>query len=218
MSTASLPPIAELASYTERQQADVLDLLFEPSPEIHSTLVPVIRTESYSSYNSLIDSCHVRFRSLVADSTPSKPNPTLLSVLGSHPRLGAKKVDSAQSVAEQAKLGGESEELAWLNRGYEEKFPGLRYVVFVNGRGRPEIMEDMKARIARGDFSKEVDIAIQVCFPTIATPKIMSLLLSFANSPCATLPKIEHPSYPSKTSHPKRICERSRKGINLLGS
>lgn len=164
MSTASLPHISDLPTYSETQQAEVLDLLFEPSPEIHSTLVPVIRKESYTSYNSLIDACHARFRGLVAESTASKPNPTLLSVLGSHPRLGAKKVESAQSIAEQAKLGGESEELARLNREYEERFPGLRYVVFVNGRGRPEIMEDMKARIAKGDFNKEVDTAVQVRF------------------------------------------------------
>lgn len=218
MSTASLPPIAELASYTERQQADILDLLFEPSPEIHSTLVPVIRNESHSSYNSLIDSCHIRFRSLVADSTPSKPNPTLLSVLGSHPRLGAKKVDSAQSATEQAKLGGESEELARLNREYEGKFPGLRYVVFVNGRGRPEIMEDMRARIARGDFSKEVDTAIQVCSSNIAPLRDTSPLLILVNSPCVTLPRTGHPSYPSRARHPRRICERSHKEIDLLGS
>ncbi|RBR14392.1 hypothetical protein FVER53590_08994 [Fusarium verticillioides] len=79
----------------------------------------------------------------------------------SPPRTRAKKVDSAQSSAEQANLQGQGEELAKLNKEYEEKFPGLRYVVFVNGRGRPEIMENMKARISRGDFSKEVDEALQ---------------------------------------------------------
>jgi 2-oxo-4-hydroxy-4-carboxy--5-ureidoimidazoline (OHCU) decarboxylase len=71
-------------------------------------------------------------------------------------------VDSAQSAAEQANLQGEGEQLAELNREYEERFPGLRFVVFVNGRGRPEIMNDMRGRIDRGDFAKEVDEALQV--------------------------------------------------------
>jgi len=31
----------------------------------------------------------------------------------------------------------------------------LRYVVFVNGRGRPAIMEDIRARVARGDIDLE---------------------------------------------------------------
>lgn len=97
----------------------------------------------------------------------SSPDPTLLSVLGSHPRLGEKKIESAHSAAEQANIQknsstAEEEELARLNQLYEETFPGLRYVVFVNGRGRPVIMEDMKSRIARADYTKEVDAALQV--------------------------------------------------------
>ena len=42
--------------------------------------------------------------------------------------------------------GGEEvvAELARLNEAYEAKFPGLRFVVFVNGRGRGEIMAIMR--------------------------------------------------------------------------
>ncbi|KAF7563665.1 hypothetical protein G7046_g450 [Stylonectria norvegica] len=152
--------INDLHRSVDGDQVRVLDLFFEPSPAIHSTLLPVIRTAEYNSYSELIDACHIRLLSLAAVNS-AQPDPTLLSILGSHPRLGAKKVDSAQSAAEQANLQGESQELAELNRQYEETFPGLRYVVFVNGRGRPEIMEDMKARIARGDYTKEVDAALQ---------------------------------------------------------
>ncbi|ODA77029.1 hypothetical protein RJ55_07546 [Drechmeria coniospora] len=161
MSQPQLPRIGDLHSYSDLAQTAVLDLLFEPSAAIHSTLLHVIRTNEYASYPELIDSCHIQLLSLAATNTADEANQTLLSVLGSHPRLGEKKVDSAQSAAEQANLGGEGEELAKLNREYEETFPGLRYVVFVNGRGRPEIMEDMRARIDRGDYTKEVDAAIQ---------------------------------------------------------
>lgn len=168
MASPSLPHISDLSSLPDAHKTQALDLLFEPSPEIHRTLVPVIESEPYSSYNELIEACRQAFLSLASHSTASSPNKTLLSILGSHPRLGAKKVESAQSVAEQAKLGGESEVLARLNQEYEDRFPGLRYVVFVNGRGRPEIMEDMKARMNRNDFDKEVDAALQVRFPHTA--------------------------------------------------
>lgn len=157
--TPQLPHIRDLHSFSDLEQTQVLDLLFEPSPAIHATLVPVIRTAQYQSYPDLVDACQIQLLSLAAD---SKPTPALLSVLGSHPRLGAKKVDSAQSVAEQANLQGEGEELARLNEEYERRFPGLRYVVFVNGRGRPEIMQDMRTRIDRGDYSKEIAAALQV--------------------------------------------------------
>ncbi|KAL7953709.1 Oxo-4-hydroxy-4-carboxy-5-ureidoimidazoline decarboxylase [Trichoderma compactum] len=156
-----LPPIAFLHSYSDLAQTEVLDLLFEPSPAIHATLLPVIRTAVYSSYPDLIDVCQIRLLSLAAKSAETEPHPVLLSVLGSHPRLGEKNIESAQSVAEQANLQGESEELAALNKEYEEAFPGLRYVVFVNGRGRPEIMQDMRARIEQSNYSQEVDAALQ---------------------------------------------------------
>lgn len=164
MTDFELPHISKLHAATDLNQTAVLDALFEPSPEIHATLLPVMRTAQYSSYPQLIDACQIRFLSMAASSTIANPNDTLLSVLGSHPRLGAKKVDSAQSAAEQAKLGGESQELTRLNQEYETAFPGLRYVVFVNGRARPEIMADMETRIARNDYTMEVDAAIQVRF------------------------------------------------------
>jgi len=89
----------------------------------------------------------------------------LEAILSAHPRLGEKKVESEQSRKEQAQLNqGGSEEagkLAEFNRKYEERFPGLRYVVFVNGRSRPVIMEDMQTRIDRGDIELEKQEAIQ---------------------------------------------------------
>jgi hypothetical protein len=163
----NLPNIKVLHSLTVPYQTKVLDLLFEPSPAIHDSLIPVINTAEYKTYEELIDACQIRLLTIAAASTASDDeatdlDPVLLSILGSHPRLGAKKVESAQSAAEQANLQGEGEELAKLNGEYEKTFPGLRYVVFVNGRGRPEIMEDMKTRIARGDYVREIDAAIQV--------------------------------------------------------
>lgn len=147
----------------------MLDLLFEPSPAIHDTLLPVIRTAQYTSYPELIDACQIRLLSLAAASSASDPDPRVLSALGSHPRLGEKHVESEQSAAEQANIRATTgddddvvDQLRVLNDEYEAKFPGLRYVVWVNGRGRPEIMDDMRARIEKSDYSKEVDAALQV--------------------------------------------------------
>lgn len=80
-------------------------------------------------------------------------------------------MDSAHSQSEQKSLSGtgssmqqnqeESKRLNLLNDEYEARFPGLRYVVFVNGRSRATIMHDMESRIARGDIEKEREEAIQ---------------------------------------------------------
>src|SRR5690606_9558018 len=86
-------------------------------------------------------------------------------ILGSHPRLGEKKLDSAQSAAEQAQLRTAAEQLAALNAEYEAQFPGLRYVVFVDGREKSVIMTDMRRRIARGDIRLEEREGIQVSYP-----------------------------------------------------
>jgi 2-oxo-4-hydroxy-4-carboxy--5-ureidoimidazoline (OHCU) decarboxylase len=87
----------------------------------------------------------------------------LLDILSAHPRLGAKKVESEQSQAEQKSLGNEHEraELQRLNEEYEKTFPGLRYVVFVNGRSREVVMKDMKRRIETGNREDEIVNAIQ---------------------------------------------------------
>ncbi|PFH57852.1 hypothetical protein XA68_14471 [Ophiocordyceps unilateralis] len=162
MAAAQLPAISDLRYCSEPEQTAVLDLLFEPSAAIHTVLVPVIKSDDFPSYPKLISACHRSLVSLAGENRGEK----LLAVVGSHPRLGAANIDSAQSAAEQASLGGgggqdEATALAALNAEYEARFPGLRYVVFVNGRPRADIMRDMRARIDRGDYACEVDAALQ---------------------------------------------------------
>ena len=70
-------------------------------------------------------------------------------VLDAHPAIGA-KATSARSAREQ---GTDDDpdvlaELAELNRAYEEKF-GFRFVVFVNGRPRREIVPVLRERLDR---------------------------------------------------------------------
>jgi 2-oxo-4-hydroxy-4-carboxy--5-ureidoimidazoline (OHCU) decarboxylase len=72
-----------------------------------------------------------------------------LEALDAHPAIGAGNL-SARSAAEQgadddpAVLG----ELAGLNRAYEKRF-GFRFVVFVNGRPKSEILAVLRTRIER---------------------------------------------------------------------
>lgn len=159
-----LPPIQTIHTLPVHDQTNILDNLFEPSPSIHDTLLPILNTE-HTTYLSLINACHKHLQTLTSPTN-------LLSILGSHPRLGEKKITSAHSIAEQANLQRNSDhaqegELVRLNAEYEDKFPGLRYVVFVNGRGRLEIMDEMRRRIARGNYDMEVDAALQVCSESV---------------------------------------------------
>jgi 2-oxo-4-hydroxy-4-carboxy--5-ureidoimidazoline (OHCU) decarboxylase len=110
---------------------NVLDLLFEPSPLLHALTLPVLRSATFPTYDTLIVAVNAQLTALASSDEPEDVL-KLSEILCSHPRLGEKKVDSEQSRKEQAQLqqGGEDEKekLESLNRQYEEKFPGLRYV------------------------------------------------------------------------------------------
>jgi 2-oxo-4-hydroxy-4-carboxy--5-ureidoimidazoline (OHCU) decarboxylase len=72
-----------------------------------------------------------------------------LEALNAHPAIGAKKL-SARSAAEQGTDADAAvlTELAYLNQVYEEKF-GFRFVVFVAGRPKREVLEVLRSRIGR---------------------------------------------------------------------
>jgi 2-oxo-4-hydroxy-4-carboxy--5-ureidoimidazoline (OHCU) decarboxylase len=66
-------------------------------------------------------------------------------VLDAHPAIGAKNL-SARSAAEQGT--DEAPELDELNREYEDRF-GFRFVVFVNGRPKHDIVPILRERLGR---------------------------------------------------------------------
>ncbi|CCX30912.1 Oxo-4-hydroxy-4-carboxy-5-ureidoimidazoline decarboxylase [Pyronema domesticum] len=160
----ALPPISALSSSPEHLQP-ILDSLFEPSPALH-TLVACHLPRSFDSYDSFADFVASLLFDLTSEVSEGKQQ-QLLEILSAHPRLGAKKTEvlSEHSAKEQASLQAASEEevrrLGELNKEYEEKFPGLRYVVFVNGKSREVVMENMKERIKRGDLEEEKREAIE---------------------------------------------------------
>jgi len=69
--------------------------------------------------------------------------------LNAHPAIGARSL-SNRSATEQGSGGHPAvlTELAYLNQVYEEKF-GFRFVVFVDGRPKSEILEIMQQRLER---------------------------------------------------------------------
>ncbi|KAK2871975.1 hypothetical protein FQN49_002652 [Arthroderma sp. PD_2] len=182
MPSPSLPHPAALPSLPPSALNAVLDTLFEPSGHLHDLASPLFE-EHFSSYPDLIDAVKSRLAAL-ADSAAQPGNDdnarVLYDILGSHPRLGASRSNnshlSESSRLEQANLAApdngdsEADQLRRLNAEYEEKFPGLRYVVFVNGRGRDVIMQNMRERIQRGDVNLEIQETIQVSFPSEHSP------------------------------------------------
>ncbi|OLL25136.1 putative allantoinase 1 [Neolecta irregularis DAH-3] len=149
-----LPDIQLLKAAQAQEISAVTSNLFEKSESLEDILGKLISEMTYHSYPDLISDVRSHLVTLTASQIlPDKE--ALFDVINAHPRLGARKVDSAQSIAEQKSLVGESEALRLLNEEYEETFPRLRYVVFVNGRSREVIMRDMKMRIQRGDIEAE---------------------------------------------------------------
>ncbi|KAJ5098500.1 hypothetical protein N7532_005501 [Penicillium argentinense] len=161
-----LPALAILPTLPQDARLRVLDTLFEPSPELHQLMLPVLATP-FPSYPALIDAVGSRMSALA---TPgSSDRNVLFGILGSHPRLGRPAANpehlSELSKKEQAQLqvGAEeqAEKLRALNAEYEARFPGLRFVSFVNGRSREVIMVEMRQRIDRGDIEREIQETIQ---------------------------------------------------------
>jgi 2-oxo-4-hydroxy-4-carboxy--5-ureidoimidazoline (OHCU) decarboxylase len=75
-----------------------------------------------------------------------------LEALETHPRIGERSAeqhgDDPEALAE----------LAALNRAYEEKF-GFRFIVFVNGRSRRELLPVLRERLGR-TREQELDTAL----------------------------------------------------------
>jgi 2-oxo-4-hydroxy-4-carboxy--5-ureidoimidazoline (OHCU) decarboxylase len=86
-------------------------------------------------------------------------------ILDAHPAIGAK----ATSERSRREKGTDDDpavlaELAELNRAYEEKF-GFRFVVFVNGRRRREIVPILRERLERTreeELATGVDELVQI--------------------------------------------------------
>jgi 2-oxo-4-hydroxy-4-carboxy--5-ureidoimidazoline (OHCU) decarboxylase len=83
----------------------------------------------------------------VDDVLPTLSVEEKVEALNAHPAIGAREL-SPRSAAEQGTDADPAilAELAYQNQVYEEKF-GFRFVVFVGGRPKREILEVLSARI-----------------------------------------------------------------------
>ncbi|CAK7895508.1 hypothetical protein CAAN1_05S03906 [[Candida] anglica] len=161
--TFALPPIETLPRLSQSEKVEVLDHLFEPCSTLASILLPRVFNESFGSYVEFIERSRAELLNFLV--TVDSQDDRISKIIAAHPRLGAPKPGttkqetlSVHSSSEQRSLQGTPEEqakLAGLNEKYEETFPGLRYVVFVNGRSRVVVMENMEERIARNDIELE---------------------------------------------------------------
>ena len=81
-----------------------------------------------------------------------------VEALAAHPAIGQRSGLSERSTVEQGSDRDPAvlSELAYLNQVYEEKF-GFRFVVFVAGRPKREVLEVLRARIAN-TREQELDI------------------------------------------------------------
>ena len=131
MTSYKLPPISTVPTLSSPELAAILDHLFEPCVPLHTLSIGLLRRERFTSYSDCIASIGVQLTDLAESVSPSDTQ-WLETILGAHPRLGEKKLDSIQSQSEQAQLAlkdeAGQEELAKLNTLYENTFPGLRYV------------------------------------------------------------------------------------------
>ncbi|KAF7289531.1 OHCU-decarbox domain-containing protein [Mycena chlorophos] len=132
----SLPP-----TITAANLPDTLALLLEPSSTLPH-LVHGLEGQTFESYDELIDAA-------IAQVSTWQVHEQALFIEG-HPRIGAVQGLSRLSNKEQ---GGDAIDptpadvllrLAHLNACYEHSYPGLRYITFVNGRSRQEVLVEME--------------------------------------------------------------------------
>ena len=150
-----IPPLAEIQQGLSNALAVALEILFEHSPILINTLQPqlsdiLIKKSPLESYTQLINYAieQIMTWDLSAQS----------QFISGHPRIGETKNLSKLSAKEQQQQqqgSGSSgaviptspevlARLSHLNACYEIRYPGLRYITFVNGRTRLEIAEEME--------------------------------------------------------------------------
>lgn len=147
---SSLPSLSTISgpSYPGSPLARALAILFEPSHVLISTLEPQLasslKDQNLESYSQLID---VALGAIAGWDTSYQSE-----FIAGHPRIGESKNLSNLSAKEQGVttpgvIPTPPEVLArlsHLNTCYETKYPGLRYITFVNNRTRLAIAEEME--------------------------------------------------------------------------
>jgi OHCU decarboxylase len=158
-------PIRELNEMAPDDFAAAVKPLFEAAAPLAAALYA---KRPFASYADLLERAEMAVaRMPVADQ---------IAVVNAHPRIGenaeAVRQTSAQSYVEQgyaaeADLPSDTVRevyaaLADLNRQYEERF-GFRFVVFVNGRPKAEVLEVLRQRL-HNSRTTELETALEAMF------------------------------------------------------
>jgi OHCU decarboxylase len=170
-----LRPIPELNQLAPTEFAAALRPLFEAA----GPLAEALHAERpFASYAELLDRAEVVVGRLTTAAQ--------IGVVSAHPRIGesadAVRHTSALSYREQG-YDGEADlppdevqrvyqALAEFNRAYEERF-GFRFVVFVNGRPKAEIVKVLQERL-RNSPQAELQTSLQAMF-SIARDRLSRL-------------------------------------------
>ncbi|CUS23101.1 LAQU0S08e02146g1_1 [Lachancea quebecensis] len=160
----SLPEFDVFKAADTEFQTAVLETLFEKS---NSLINLTLKDERFmntveNSYFEFIEGVRGKLVQLCEAQGQQAPSEEsrrsdLSDIIAAHPKLGEPKQGlSVHSQNEQRNLGsGDTLEvqqaLKHLNEVYEQRYPGLRFVVFVNGRSRPEIIRVMEERVNSGN-------------------------------------------------------------------
>ncbi|PPQ91482.1 hypothetical protein CVT25_013740 [Psilocybe cyanescens] len=147
---SALPTPAEIQSAPSgpiSALAITLEVLFEHSPILINLLEPQLAavlksSPPIASYTELIN--------LALEEIEKWEVEEQSEFISGHPRIGESKNLSTLSASEQGAQGLKPTppevlaRLEHLNACYERRYPGLRYITFVNGRSRAAIVEEME--------------------------------------------------------------------------
>jgi OHCU decarboxylase len=142
--------------------AAALRPLFETAAPIADGLYAV---RPFTSYAALIDVAEALARAMDEDAQ--------VVVLSAHPRIGADPATvsatsfreqgySTESGMDQAQLASTYAQLDSLNAAYERRF-GFRFVIFVNGRSKVEVLQVLRTRL-ENTREAELQAGLQAMF------------------------------------------------------
>jgi 2-oxo-4-hydroxy-4-carboxy--5-ureidoimidazoline (OHCU) decarboxylase len=131
--------VDELNQLSVSEFADALAQLFEPAPKFAARLAS---ERPFASDTVLLEAAARIARAL--------PEADQVALINAHPRVGAQP--AGLSAHSRREMGGAEqvadEELAALNAAYEARF-GFRYLVFVAGRRRADLIPGFRTALHR---------------------------------------------------------------------
>jgi 2-oxo-4-hydroxy-4-carboxy--5-ureidoimidazoline (OHCU) decarboxylase len=171
---SKFPSFTDFKAASTQEQIQIFDILFEHTDSlIEFTLKRKdidFDIAKLSSYHDLIELVRERLLQLIKDDDRYKSE--LSNIIAAHPKLGVPKQIQGElselSKLEQKNLNDSQnngpeikEALIKLNDAYENKYKGLRFVCFVNGRNRVEIIGEMNDILnSSNSWNQEAERAI----------------------------------------------------------